>query len=92
MSIYKSVCWLTVSLILIKRVLLWIALSTCSFLSFTLVINLLLSFLLGEVFLEVLLVVDSFKATESSLGGATAFSLYEVDPNEVGTLSLANLF
>ena len=88
-----SVCGLTVSWILIIiRVLLLIVLSTCSLLSITLVLNLLVSFLLRKVFLEIFLVIDCFEAAEPSLGGATAFTLHEVDPDEVGTLGLAYLF
>jgi hypothetical protein len=87
-----SVCWLTVSSILIKRVLLLIVLSACSLLSITLVFNHLMSFLLGEVLLEIFFVVDCLETAEPRLGGATAFTLHEVDPDEVSTLGLTDLF
>ncbi len=72
--------------------LLRIVLSTSPLLSFTLVFDLFLSFLLGEVFLEILLVVNCFEAAKSSLGSATAFTLHKVDPDEVSALGLADLF
>lgn len=48
-------------------------------------------FLLLELSLEVFLVINLFEAGKSGLGSAAALALDQVDPHEVGSLSLGDL-